>query len=113
MRAGGGLGPRAAAELPEHVPDVHLHRARAEHELARDLRVRPADGDEAEHLELAPRETAAFELAGRAASEPAVDRLAELLQQRRGAGRERAGADELARRSSRKPPSFARPLRQF
>ena len=48
-----GFGPGLAVELGEDVADVHVDRARAEEQLARDLAVRPAERDEPRHLHLA------------------------------------------------------------
>jgi hypothetical protein len=45
------------------VPDVHLDGARTEKELLSDLAIRPSHGNQAEDLELAPRQSATFELA--------------------------------------------------
>jgi hypothetical protein len=84
----GRLRPRAAVELREHVPGVHLDGAGAEEEVARDLPIRPADGDEPQDLELAPRQAAALQracgTAARAVSSSrraaiAIRRAAELL----------------------------------
>jgi hypothetical protein len=52
----------------------------AEEEVTRDLAVRPADRDEPEDLELAPRQPAVLELAGGPSSQPSIGRLAERLE---------------------------------
>ena len=56
VERGGGLGPRAHAELAEARRQVALDRALGEEQLARDLRVRVAADREVEDLALAVRE---------------------------------------------------------
>jgi hypothetical protein len=73
---GGGLGSRPAAELREHVADVHVDRPRAEEQLVGDLAVRPPHGGQAQDLELAPRQPEPLEVGGDTATETLVDRLA-------------------------------------
>jgi len=57
-----GLGPGAAAELGEHVADVHVDRARAEEQLVRDLAVRATDCDESDDLELSASQATVLEV---------------------------------------------------
>jgi hypothetical protein len=90
VRLAGRLRARPAVELREHVPNVHLDGARTEKELLPDLAIRSSDCDQAEDLELAPRQSATFELACGAAPEAAVDRLAERFEVARGLEAERA-----------------------
>src|SRR3954449_13258084 len=54
--AAGGVGAGPAVELEQDAADVHLHGARAEEELARDLPVGAAGGDEPDDVDLAAGE---------------------------------------------------------
>src|SRR5215468_6099629 len=58
-RVDGGLDAVLDSELHQDVRDVVLHRLRADVQLAGDVGVVLADGDEAEHLELARGEVGA------------------------------------------------------
>ncbi len=65
-----GLGAVTHEELAEDVVDVRFDRAHGEVEFAGDLRVRPAGGDELEHLYLAPAQ--GFEARGAATARSPV-----------------------------------------
>src|SRR5207253_7453209 len=74
------LAAGAAVELGQDVAHVHLDGPGAEEELARDLPVRAAHGDEAHDLELAPRQPAVLDLLGARARDAAVGLLAERVE---------------------------------
>src|SRR5258707_15010537 len=74
------LGARAATQLGEDVPHVHVDGARTEKELACDLSVGPAVRDQTHHLELPSAQPGTVERGGRLAPESALHRLAQVRQ---------------------------------
>src|SRR5215207_697172 len=72
-----GLHARAAVELAQDVPHVHVDRARAEEQVLRDLPVGAARGHELDDLTLAPRQPAAVGVGDRAPPQPVEHGLAE------------------------------------
>ena len=71
---------------------MHVDRARAEEELARDLPVRSPDRDQAHDLEFAPGQPATLEVAGGAPAEVPLGMLAESGEVCRKPSRQRSGA---------------------
>jgi hypothetical protein len=87
------VGARAAVELAQEVADVHVDRARAHEQLAGDLPVRAAHGQQSHDVKLPAGQAFARELLGLPAAEPAVGLLAELGQARGEAADGRLGLE--------------------
>src|SRR5262249_2544463 len=102
-----GVRARAAAELREDVAHVHVHGSRTEKQIRSDLAVRAPNGDEADDLELPPRESAVVVVSGSALRATAVDGFTELHELPARTSGEWASA-ELPRRSVRVRQSLDR-----